>query len=129
MAGNLGATALSLAAANLERALKQPETPLDLTPEIEILDDALASLVVGIRAHLSPDEEKTAVSQDDAARSGPILAELKRLLAEDDTRAAQVMREHAQLLRAALGERASELERQIETFDYEAAVRTLDENM
>jgi hypothetical protein len=50
---------------------------------------------------------------------------LDGLLAQDDTRAQALMRDAQILLRAALGERFAPLARQVDQFEFEAALLTL----
>jgi CheY-like chemotaxis protein len=54
-----------------------------------------------------------------------VLAELDALLAEDDIRVNAAFRESAPLLRAVLGDAASEFERQLDAFEYEEALHAL----
>ena len=61
----------------------------------------------------------------DEERLGAVLSELAALLAEDDVRVLRVMQQQADLLRAALGPCAQDLERQISGFDFDAAARTI----
>jgi PAS domain S-box-containing protein len=68
------------------------------------------------------------VTEIDADRVQETLARLEALLAVDDARASTVFREAAPLLRAALGAAAQVLERQINGFEYEQALRTLRES-
>jgi PAS domain S-box-containing protein len=124
VAANLGATRLPALAVELEHLLKQAAPESDLEPAIRGLESELGALVVGIGCALpSPSVSETVAF--DPEQSATVLAELATLLAEDNVHAAQVMRDHSGLLRAALGEEAVELERRIESFDYEAALQTL----
>jgi signal transduction histidine kinase len=61
----------------------------------------------------------------DEERLGAVLSELAALLAEDDVRVLRVMQQQADLLHAALGPCAQDLERQISGFDFDAAARTI----
>jgi len=54
-----------------------------------------------------------------------VLAELDVLMAEDDIRANAVFRQSALLLRTVLGDVANEIERQLNVFEYEQALRAL----
>ena len=123
--GNLGATRLPTLAAELERLLKQAAPESELEPAIRRLESELGALIAGIGRHRPTPDVSPRVAVD-PERLAAVLAELSRLLAEDNVRAAQVMRDQAELLRAALGESAVELERRIDAFDYEAALRMLD---
>jgi PAS domain S-box-containing protein len=124
VAANLGATRLPALAVELEHLLKQAAPESDLEPAIRGLESELGALVVGIGRALPSPSVSEAVAFD-PEQSATVLAELATLLAEDNVHAAQVMRDHSGLLRAALGEEAVELERRIESFDYEAALQTL----
>ncbi|NVZ09586.1 PAS domain S-box protein [Allochromatium humboldtianum] len=124
VAANLGATRLPGLAVELERLFKQAAPESELEPAIRRLESELDALVADIGRALPAPVVPEAVAFD-PEQSAAVLAELATLLAEDNVRAAQVMRDHSGLLRAALGEAAVELERRIESFDYEAALRTL----
>jgi CheY-like chemotaxis protein/HPt (histidine-containing phosphotransfer) domain-containing protein len=124
--GNLGSTRLPTLAADLECLFKQAAPESELEPAIQRLESELGALIEGIRRHLPAPDVSPAVAVDPEHLAG-VLAELSALLVEDNVRAAQVRRDHAALLRAALGDSAAALERQIDDFDYEAALRTLDE--
>ncbi|MCK7575399.1 MAG: PAS domain S-box protein [Chromatiales bacterium] len=125
VAANLGATRLSALAVELERLFKQSAPESELEPAIRRLESELGALVAGIGRALPVSSVLEAV-EPDPEQLTVVLAELAKLLAEDNVRAAQVMRDHGGLLHAALGEAAIELERRIESFDYEAALQTLD---
>jgi PAS domain S-box-containing protein len=125
VAGTLGATAVQNLAADLEMALRDTDPRPEVATMIAALDAALAALVEGIKHHVAPAVPTAGIRLDwDLLRA--VLSELRGLLAEDNARSAQVARHHADLLHLVLGQAAADLEQQIEGFEYEEALRTLD---
>ncbi|AFL72727.1 PAS domain S-box protein [Thiocystis violascens] len=125
VSGTLGATGVQALAASLETALRDAGSSTDLEPTIASLDTELVALLDGIRCHLAP-PAPPAESSPDRDRLRAVLSELMGLLAENNTRAAQVAHAHADLLHRAFGPAAVDLERRIDDFDYETALQTLD---
>ncbi|MTW19503.1 PAS domain S-box protein [Allochromatium palmeri] len=122
--GNLGATRLPTLAADLEHGLKQAAPESELEALIQRLESELDTLIQDIGRHL-PAPDAAPMVEVDLEPLAAVVDELAALLAEDDVRAARVMRDRSELLRAGLGESAAELERQIDAFEYEAALQTL----
>jgi len=120
-AGTLGAKRLADLAAQLESTLKESS---DGTNLIQATDTELASLIATILA-LPQNQGKATIEPINPARLQQVLAELERLLKDSDTRAGQLALDSAPLLQAALGNRCDEFLRQIEHFDYESALATL----
>jgi len=81
-------------------------------------------LILGYQHALPPAETKT-VTTADREQADVVLGELDTLLAEDNIQTNAVFQEAAPLLRAALGDAANELERQIGRFAYEQALQSL----
>ena len=136
VAAMLGAEAVRQAALRLEQALRQLESDAEITGLIDALEATLQPLLTGIRQALpeqnlsgSAEPALTELSPDQAQRLSATLAELERLLAEDNARAGMVFREAQPLLRAALGETATVLGHQINSFEYEQALHTLRQAM
>ena len=74
-----------------------------------------------------PDAEQPAAdtAPPDPIRLRTVVAELEATLAEDNTRAGQLVSENSSLLRAAFGESFDDLAHEVEKFDFEAALETL----
>lgn len=133
VAATLGLTALQRSAAALEQLLKSAAASgAATTPAaIELLyamERELGSAVAHIAA--LPTVNAAAAEEPIEAAPGPpklaaVIGELKAWLRNDDARANVVLLESAPELSAALGSRFAELSRQIEDFDYGAALATL----
>lgn len=127
-AANLGLSRLRLTAASLETALRKGETQSEeiepllaaLKQETYLLDDTLA----GMREMES--FEFTAASVDSAPLL-PLLNQLEKLLEIDDTAANDLFSENRALLEQAFGAEAQGLARQIDGFDYQAALASVRE--
>ena len=72
-----------------------------------------------------PSVKTTIATAADREQARAVLAELDVLMAEDDIRANAVFRQSALLLRTVLGDVANEIERQLNVFEYEQALRAL----
>ncbi|MDD1621206.1 MAG: PAS domain S-box protein [Methylococcaceae bacterium] len=126
VAATLGARTVSELATRLDNALRQDTSLAERTELARLCDKDLRQLSQAILA--LPDEVP---SSDEAAsdvtpeRQQQILAELENLLAENNARASNLAKESAHLLRAKLGDRYLGFTRQMDVFDYEAALETL----
>jgi len=123
-AATLGLTRLRESAAALETALRQDKPQAELTPllgschgELEALNTALSGLAVEIGS--SP------AMRAEPARMQELMNRLESLLAQDDTAANELFAASHALLRPVLGETTDQLGRQIENFDYQAALASL----
>jgi hypothetical protein len=93
-----------------------------------LLKDLAQKQAILTAAILALPEEKTdspSITKPDPVRLQQIITELQGLLAENNGRANMLLRESAPLLRAALGAHFNELAQQIEGFDFDAALHTL----
>ena len=130
-AATLGADQVAATATALEAVLAQPESEqvatllVTLRGELEALIRAITALpeVDDLFIHDLPGgegwDDSAALSAINAAH--PLIIELDALLAEDNTRAVQLARESAAVLRATLGEAFDLVMREIEHFNFEAA--------
>ena len=134
VAATLGLVALQEKAMSLEQVLKpgggagtaaSPAVSADLLSPVERELGQAVARILGLSARADRVASPPACVQVDPARLEQIVMELDALLAEDNTRAGQLLRESAPLLRAALGEHFDALARQVENFDYDAALVTL----
>lgn len=126
VAATLGARTVSELATRLDNALRQDSSLAERTELAKLCDIDLRQLAEAILD--LPDE----ISASDEAggditpeRQQQILTELENLLAENNARASNLVKESANLLRAKLGDRYPGFTRQIDVFDYEAALETL----
>ncbi len=128
VAGTIGARAVAHAAARLDATLREGRAePPALESLLATLEDACGELVAGLYAAL-PREEAVAppaAAQADRARALEVMTELEQLLMGDDVRAARLFTDNLLLLRAVLGEPADGIARELDAFDFEAALRRL----
>ncbi|MBJ7899037.1 MAG: response regulator [Cyanobacteria bacterium RI_101] len=119
VAGNIGATALQEAARRLETAIR--EGAADLALPLEETTQALEPLLQSLAARLPPPETGPAPVVD-RARLEALCQRLSQLLAEDDSEAADLWRENADLLRSAFPREFEAVANAINEFDFEAAL-------
>ncbi|MBU1666631.1 MAG: response regulator, partial [Gammaproteobacteria bacterium] len=126
VAATLGLVALQEQAKSLELALKpgaaSAVVSADLLSGVEQELRQAVAHIVSLQARIPSVASTPANVVGDPAQ---VVMELDALLAEDNSRAGPLLRDSAPLLRAALGERFDALARQIENFDYDAALVTL----
>ncbi|MDO9243432.1 MAG: PAS domain S-box protein, partial [Rhodocyclaceae bacterium] len=127
-AGTLGLTRLASAATELDAVLHNerdnPNAPL-LAPLLATLSEALETLRTAV-AGLPAETNATAVPAHAApAEISHLLDRLENLLAADDITVADLLAEQRALLRQVFGAAATALERQIDAFNYQAALDTL----
>jgi CheY-like chemotaxis protein len=123
VAATLGATRLAGQAAQLENLLKPPAAAEGREALVDNLETELAALIGAIPALPARPAGNSGPADAPASLQG-IVEELEHLLILSDTRAGPVVADSS-LLRSALGNRYDELRRQVERFDYEAALDTL----
>lgn len=119
----LGATALGAHAGELAERVKRGALVSDVEAGIAVLDAALTPLLEDIRSVSSP--PPSAPPDLDWSQAPTILTRLETLLAEDNTRAKDLLLESAPLIEAILGTHASRFRTQVENFDFEQALDTL----
>jgi len=143
VATTMGANRVRDLAAQLEIALRAQQPASETEPLIKALAQEQALLTAAILA-LPEDAgqgwpsvagakdgtgatktDSPGIAQPDPVRLQQIVTELQGLLAENNGRANVLLRESAPLLRAALGAHFNELARQIEGFNFDAALHTL----
>ncbi|MBK1695467.1 hypothetical protein CKO09_12070 [Chromatium weissei] len=130
-AATLGADQIAATATNLEAAIAELNTE-QISVLLAQLRNELDELIGAITAlpevdDLRIDDLLTSDAWNDAAALGvinashPLITELDALLAEDNTRAVQLARESAAVLRAILGDAFDLVIHEIEHFNFEAA--------
>ncbi|MBK5965912.1 hypothetical protein CCR95_17985 [Thiocystis minor] len=132
VAHGLKGAAATLGADRLASCAGRLEISLGRRAEAEVIDSAtdelqreLDCLVAAILALPEEDEwsnPETPVQGDVPRR---VMSELDALLAEDNVRSVQFARDSSALLRAALGETFGDLEREINRFNFDAALEIL----
>nr|WP_315240300.1 response regulator [uncultured Albidiferax sp.] len=123
VAGNIGASDLQQAAGLLEAAIHagQPSDAL-----LEPVHSQLAALVAALQAALPA---PAALTEMDQAQLAPVLAQLRSLLAEDDSDASELFQQHSGLLQAALGSAHATVASAMAEYDFEAALKALNAAM
>ncbi|MCF8179179.1 MAG: response regulator [Sulfuritalea sp.] len=128
VAGTLGATGIQHATLALEQALRDaaPATSLPaLVDKLQTELDALCELLARLPEPAGETKSGPATVAD-PARVQTLLKELKPLLASYSTRASALFDTNQPVLLATLGVDAIKLEQQIASFDYPAALETLE---
>ena len=126
LAGNIGAARLSDAAGALERALGSAAASAALAPLLAQVEDHLAPLARALRAAMGaePTAESGAPQATDSDASR-LVAQLASLLRSQDGDAVDYLLEHRDLLAQALSGQFAEVERQVEAYDFDEALRLL----
>jgi two-component system sensor histidine kinase/response regulator len=127
VAGNIGAVQIQELAGALEQALKEKKPRVEADALLLALNGPLQAMLVALKAQL-PDEPVAAqpAVAVDAGRLKKVCAQLQKLLSDDDSAAADLLDEHAELLRAGLGARWRAIESAIRNFDFARALSDLD---
>jgi two-component system sensor histidine kinase/response regulator len=126
IAGTIGATALQERAAVVEHAVKSGQPESEMTPALDRTEEELARLVQAIIAALPAEQaEGPAPAEIDWAHAKQIVARIETLLANDDSEAVEVFNQNASLLRAACGNVASSIAKDIAGFMFPNALSAL----
>jgi HPt (histidine-containing phosphotransfer) domain-containing protein len=127
VAATLGAEGIAELTGALDQVLRKEAAPAACDRLLRQCEQALGQLV-GVIDDL-PREAVSAPPPTGITReqSAQLIKELEHLLGEDNTRANQLARESADLLRLRLGSRYGEFTRRLDRFDYERALRILQE--
>jgi len=127
VSSTLGAYRLAGLSAQLDTALRQQATLVDCSDLIRQCGLELTQL--GRALQSLPEEPKAQETSDtvDTDHLTQVLLELATLLAENNALASRLAQKSAQLLKFKLGNRYAEFAHNIDIFDYEAALETLQE--
>jgi PAS domain S-box-containing protein len=131
VAATLGLTGVQGWATTLEQTLKPVATgggPIpSCTETLNALADALAEAIARIASLPAEVEAAPPANAEpvDTAAQGQVVAELKRLLALSDTRAVDLSREQAPLLRVTLGADYEAFMREVRGYNFETALQWL----
>jgi two-component system sensor histidine kinase/response regulator len=130
IAGTLGAEQLQSYSGVLEMALRQGVPPQDCTAMVQAVEAELHRLLEALHSAL-PVATQTATpvafDAESLAAARPLLIQLDALLADFDAEAVTYYEDHAESLRAALGQQAAAFETALNRYDFEAASQLLRE--
>ncbi|MBD9357208.1 response regulator [Methylomonas albis] len=126
VAGTLGAKQVAELASQLDKAIAENVGLMGCMELAGLCDSELTQLVRAILAlPLQTESGDVGEAIIDAENMNQVVAELANLLAIGDAQASRVAREASKLLRAKLGDSYPAFARQIDNFDYQAALLTL----
>jgi two-component system, sensor histidine kinase and response regulator len=125
VAGNIGASDLQAAMAKVERALHDQAGLTQVQSLMAPPRALLAQLLVDMVAHLPTEAQADTQVAVDPQALAAVCRQLAALLADDDSEAADVLRQHAVLLKTAFGAGYRAVEVAVDSYDYEAALEAL----
>ena len=121
--GNIGASLVQSAAADVESAIREQHEDVDAL--LVVLDARLAPVVTALTAWLQDSSDGTIVDGADGAAIEPVAAQLLALLDDSDAEAADLWREHAAQIRLRWPAPSLQIEQAITNFDFAAAANVL----
>ncbi|WFP50479.1 PAS domain S-box protein [Methylomonas sp. EFPC3] len=124
VAATLGAFGVAAAAARLDQALHEETELAGCLDLVRLCEEELSPLLAGIEAM----GEAETIADADAAtdvRADAAIAELQNLLGEDNALACRLAKKYAATLAAVLGQDYAEFSRQIDGFNFVAALALL----
>jgi two-component system sensor histidine kinase/response regulator len=123
VSGNIGASGLQEMAAGLEKSIREGAGREAIEREIAPFAEAQGALIAALERALPAEVRLPA---PDTSASTAVIARLDALLSADDSEASDVLEQHLDLLRAALGEEAfSAIDAAIRQYDFETALDQL----
>ncbi|QRQ83542.1 ATP-binding protein [Cupriavidus oxalaticus] len=126
VAGNLGAMAVSRAAAALACTLRDGGNGAAL--QAAVLEAAMSDLLAALRRHLPQAPAQSSLTEPSAESAAPAMAKLRRQLREGASEAGSTLAAHRAALAAAVpAGLLAGLEAAIEAYDYAAALAILDD--
>ena len=128
-AGALGITDTQQAAAALELALRNKESPEAIAQHLALLGEIEARQTMAIRTVLSDSAEEEEATGIDLASTRPLLNQLCALLAEDDMRSSELAEANQAELHALLDSGYARWANLMGDFDYPAALEMLKKAM
>ena len=126
VAGNIGAEEVQQAAAALESACKENSPPEEIDPLLENVAAALSPMLAGLSVLEQP-ETPTQTAIIDPDKRNALLAQLRALLEDDDTDAADVIEQLEEM--AGTGDHTRVLQQlatAIGEYDFDEALAELD---
>jgi len=129
VAANLGATQLPALAETLEQALHDQAAHALVQQAMDALDAPLQSLVQQLAVTLEAEALPAETAQVSDTERDALYWQLAALLRDSDAEAARFLQLHGASLRGALSTRFASLHDAVEQFDFDAALRVLQEAM
>ncbi len=126
VAANIGAHELHLEMDRLESALRERQSQQQLMTLLDAPAATLAQLLSDLQASLPATPPAVVASSFDRTEVRAVCRELRELLAYDNPQAAEVLREYAPALKAALTEGYQSIETSVDAFDFPAALQALE---
>jgi two-component system sensor histidine kinase/response regulator len=127
LAGTLGAAALQVAAADLERAIKESAPRAQVDERLQDFSLSLAALLTELEAKLPPEDAAAPVQAVDRQALAVACSQLAKLLAEDDAAALHLFSLHEPLLEAAFPEEFHAIRNAVRSFDFATAKTALNQ--
>ena len=127
VAANIGAMGVSDAAQALELGVRQSDPVPALQERVDALALRLQPLLAGLQAWV----QSAPVPLPNAAQGGPseasgVLAQLRSLLAQDDSAAVEYLQHNVRVLEPVLGSALRAIEEHTSNYDFEKALAVLD---
>jgi two-component system sensor histidine kinase/response regulator len=127
VSGNIGASVIQKAAGTLERACKESDKQ-SIRSSFQALMTQLTPLLIELDAWQGSDKPESTTETTDPQRLKSLLAQLRSLIEDDDTGAADLMEElHLAAAHGPIAEVVNTLENNIANYDFEAARIALQE--
>jgi two-component system sensor histidine kinase/response regulator len=125
VSGNIGASRVQTAAAEVERAVREGAETREL---LTALDGVLREVVGGLRGALAAGDDRgeAQVRAPSVENARAVLEKLEAYLADSDGETADYLAQHAHVVRAALGhETFAEIRKAVEDYDFISALDRL----
>lgn len=132
VSGNIGATGLQTLAGDLETSVREcrkthrPLTQAEMATPLAAVLTTLTDLLAALTAQLPDNTVQAQATQAiDRTKLREVCQRLQSLLAQDDPEAGEVFADHAEMLKAAFGDKSMEIASSIASFDLENALKAL----
>ncbi|RQO53504.1 hypothetical protein DBR47_24110 [Paucibacter sp. KBW04] len=125
LAGNIGASAVQAAAAQVEEGFREELSLVQIVARITPLRVLLAALIEALQAALPEEGSLTEFRPLDEAEVEAQLQALQSLLQRDDPEALDHFKQHSAALRPRLGEVHAEIAEALDRFDFDRASHSL----
>jgi CheY-like chemotaxis protein len=126
-ADNIGATEIQQVAETIEGAIQALAPVATIEPHLELMQQHLDALLSALEAWLPRERNTESAADIDYSKLNALCKQLAALLEDDDPRAAKLASENSTLLKAAFPKHGRMLETEIRGFDFEDALKTLND--